>query len=71
MTCIEKWAKVAVLDIKRSQEYLLVKFLQMIIKANVGEFIFSKALCFQHILLNTLRQMPRKYEDYPFRDILF
>ena len=31
------------------------------IKASLVESIFSKALCFQHILLNTFKQKPLKY----------
>ena len=44
--------------------------LQNIIKASAADFIFSKILCFQHILLNTFRRMGLKYEDYSLRRIL-
>ena len=30
----------------------------------MAEFIFSKIPCFQHILLNTFRQMRLKYDNY-------
>ena len=40
------------------------KFLQVIIKASPANFIFSKNPCFQHALLNTLRQIRLKYENY-------
>ena len=33
----------------------------------MAEFIFSKIPCFQHILLNTLRQMSPKDENYSLR----
>ena len=47
----------------RSQEYLFGN----IIKGSVAEFIFSKIPSFQHILLNTLRQMHLQYENYSLR----
>ena len=35
------------------------------------DFIFSKIPCFQHILLNTFRQMCLKCKNYSLRDVLF
>ena len=43
----------------------------MIIKALVADFISSKILCFQHILMNTFRRMRLNYENYSLRRILF
>ena len=63
-----------------SKKYLFVavfknfcseKFLQIIIKASVEDFIFSKIPCFQHILLNAFRRMRLKYEKSSFRRALF
>ena len=34
------------------------------------DFIFSKIPCFQHILLDSFRQMRVKYENYSLRHIL-
>ena len=36
--------------------------LQVIIKASVTDFIFSKTPCFQHILLNSFKRHHLKYE---------
>ena len=46
-------------------------FLQTMIKGSVTELIFSKIPCFQHILLDTFRQMRLKHENYSLRGILF
>ena len=54
-----------------SQEYLLGKFLQIVIKVFVAEFIFSKILCFQNILLNTFRLVTLSYENYSFEGSYF
>ena len=48
----------------------LENFLQLIIKASVVEFIFVKIPCFLHILLNTFRQILKKYESYSLKGIL-
>ena len=37
----------------------------------MAEFIFCTVLCFQHILLNTIRRMNLKHEIYSLRGILF
>ena len=47
------------------------KFLQIVIKTFVVDFIFSKILCFQHIFLSSLRLMHLKYENYSLRRMLF
>ena len=39
------------------------KFLQIVIKVSVAVSIFSKILCFQRILLKTLRRMRLNYEN--------
>ena len=54
-----------------SQEYLFGKFLQIIIKVFVTEFIFSEILCFQNILLNTFRLVTLSYENYSFEGSYF
>ena len=63
-----------------SKKYLFVavfknfcseKFLQIIIKASVEDFIFSKIPCFQHILLNAFRRMLLNYEKNSFMCTLF
>ena len=51
---------------------LKILVLQIIIKASLAEFIFSKIPCFQHIfLLNTFRRMCLNYENCSLRRILF
>ena len=47
------------------------KYLQIIIKASVVEFIFCKTPFFQHIPMNTFRQMWLKHENHSLRGILF
>ena len=39
--------------------------------ASVAEFTFSKTPCFQHILMNTFRQMRWNYENCSLKRILF
>ena len=52
--------------------FLFGNFLQIVIKASLAEFIFSKIPCFHHILLlNTLRLMWLNYENCSLRHILF
>ena len=34
-----------------------------------GGGFFGKVLCFQHILLNSFRQMPLKYENYSLKGV--
>ena len=46
-------------------------FLQIIINAFAADFIFSKIPCFQHILLDSFRQVRLKYENCFLRRILF
>ena len=50
-----------------SQEYLFRNFSVNYYQKSLAEFIFSKIQCFLHILLNTLRQMRLKYENYSLR----
>ena len=53
------------------KNFLFESFLEIIIKASVADFIFSKIPCFQHILLNKYRRMRLKCEKYYLRRILF
>ena len=46
----------------RSQACYSENVLQVIIKASVTDFIFSKTPCFQHILLNSFKRHHLKYE---------
>ena len=46
-------------------------FLQVVIKAYLADFVFSKIPRFQYILLNTFTRMRLKYENYSLMFILF
>ena len=45
--------------------------MQILIKASVVDFIFSKIPCFQQIPLNAFRRIRLNYENYSFRRIYF
>ena len=54
-----------------SQNVCPENFLEIIIKAFLAEFIFSKILYFQHVIMNTFRQMCLNYKNCSLRRILF